>query len=182
MAVLLDDSTTCMALARQLEGITPLTVVTSHLGILDILSHGAGIRLIGLGGEYDAKYNSFVGMACIAAIESLCVDVAFVSAYGVSGAYAYHQDQHIVSGKRAMLGCGQRKVLLVDHSKLGRVALHRVCALSVFDVVVVDDGASADALQELDEYKVSYEVAATGTASGTGARSRCSTSGEERAR
>ncbi len=36
MAILLDDSTTCLALAaRHLEGIAPLTVVTNQFGILD---------------------------------------------------------------------------------------------------------------------------------------------------
>lgn len=159
MAILLDDSTTCMALARALRGITPLTVVTNDLGSLDILSEVPGIRLIGLGGDYDAKYNSFVGMACIAAVQSLSVDIAFVSVYGVYGRNAYHQEQHIVSGKRAMIACGQRKVLLVDHSKLGRLALHQVCDLSVFDTVVIDAGASPEALRELQECRVNYEIA-----------------------
>ena len=162
MVVLLDDSTTCLALARRLKGIEPLTMVTNQLGILDILSQVEGLHLIGLGGDYDQRYNSFVGMECVAAVASLSVDIAFVSAYGVVGAHAYHQEQQIVSGKRAMLACAERKVLLVDHSKLGRRALHQVCELSLFDMVVVDDGAAPEALRELDEYKVRYELAATG--------------------
>jgi DeoR/GlpR family transcriptional regulator of sugar metabolism len=164
MAILLDDSTTCLALARHLDGLAPLTVVTNQLGILDILSRIQGIHLIGLGGDYDPRYNSFTGMTCVATVESLRVDIAFVSAYGVSGAYAYHQEQQIVAGKRAMLASAERKVLLVDHSKLGRRALHQVCELSVFDLVVVDDGATAEALAKLEEAKVGYVLAATAVA------------------
>lgn len=166
MAILLDDSTTCLALARHLEGIAPLTVVTNQLGILETVSQMPSVHLIALGGDYDPKYNSFVGMTCVAAVESLRVDMAFVSAYGVSGTYAFHQEQQIVAGKRAMLASAERKVLLVDHSKLGRRALHQVCQLSVFDMVVVDDGATAEALSELEQSKVGYVLAATGTASG----------------
>jgi DeoR/GlpR family transcriptional regulator of sugar metabolism len=179
MAILLDDSTTCLALARRLDGIAPLTVVTNQLGILDLLSQAQDLRLIGLGGDYDPRYNAFVGMACVAAVESLRVDISFVSAYGVSGAHAYHQEQQIVAGKRAMLASAQRKVLLVDHSKLGRRALHQVCELSSFDVVVVDDGATAEALREFDESKVSYELAATGTARGLKVHAPVKAEGEE---
>ena len=181
MAVLLDDSTTCLALARHLQGIDPLTVVTNQLGILDIISQMEGLRMIGLGGEYDPRYNSFVGMACVTAAESLRVEIAFVSAYGVLGEHAYHQEQQIVSGKRAMLACAERKVLLIDHSKLGRRALHQVCELSLFDMVVVDDGAAPEALRELDRWKVRYEVAATGRVRSNKGHSQSSVPREEEA-
>lgn len=162
MAVLLDDSTTSLALARCMEGLSPLIVVTNHLGSLTTLRQFADIRLIALGGDYYAKYDSFVGMSCVAAVESLRVDIAFVSTYGVSGNHAYHPDQEIVAGKLAMLACAERKVLLVDHSKLGRKALHQVCPLSLFDLIVVDEGATASSLRGLDEAKVRYELAKIG--------------------
>jgi DeoR/GlpR family transcriptional regulator of sugar metabolism len=161
MAVMLDDSTTALALARQLVGITPLTVVTNFLEAINLLARERDIRLMALGGDHDPLHDSFLGMSCVDAIESLRVDLCFVSTSAVSGGFAYHQEQHIVSVKRAMLDAAARSVLLVDHTKLGRVALHRVAPLSVFDRVVVDDGASAEALRELDEHKVAHEVAAT---------------------
>ena len=158
MAVMLDDSTTTLALARRLEGITPLTVVTNFLEGLNLLSRVNGIRLMGLGGDYDPLHNSFLGVSCIEAIESLQVDLCFVSTSAVSGPFAYHQEQHVVSVKRAMLASAARNVLLIDHTKLSRTALHRVAPLNTFDRVIVDDGASAEALRELDEHKITYEV------------------------
>jgi hypothetical protein len=61
-----------------------------------------------------------------------------------------------------MLACADRKVLLVDNSKLGRKALHQVCTLSSFDLVVADEPASSASLRELDEAKVDYELARIG--------------------
>lgn len=66
-----------------------------------------------------------------------------------------------MSVKRAMLDSAARNVLLIDHTKLGRDALHRVVPLSRFDLLLVDDGASADALRDLAEHQVPYEVCAT---------------------
>ena len=172
MAILLDDSTTCLALARHLEGIAPLTVVTNQLGILDTVSQIPGVRLIAWAATMTPKYNSFVGISCIATAESLRVDITFVSTFGVSGTHAYHQEQQIVAGKLAMLAAAERKVLLVDHSKLGRKALHQVCPLSVFDWVIVDDGATAEALSEFDESKTGYVLAPAETASDPNVQAR----------
>ncbi|MFJ1611953.1 DeoR/GlpR family DNA-binding transcription regulator [Streptomyces sp. NPDC088251] len=167
MAVMLDDSTSTLEIARRLRSITPLTVVTNFLEAINLLSQERGIHLMGLGGDFDPLHSSFLGVSCVEAVQSLQVDICFTSTSAVSGGFAYHQEQHIVSVKRAMLDSASRNVLLLDHSKLGRVALHRLAPLSRFDLLLVDDGASDRALRELDEHKVPYEVCGTGRESGT---------------
>ncbi|MFD4697713.1 DeoR/GlpR family DNA-binding transcription regulator [Streptomyces niveus] len=162
MAVMLDDSTSTLEIARRLGSITPLTVVTNFLQAINLLSAERGIHLMALGGDYDPLHSSFLGVSCVEAVQSLQVDVCFTSTSAVSGGFAYHQEQHIVSVKRAMLGSAARNVLLLDHSKLGRVALHRLAPLSAFDLVLVDAGASAEALRDLDEHKVPYHVCEVG--------------------
>ncbi|MET9909920.1 DeoR/GlpR family DNA-binding transcription regulator [Streptomyces sp. NPDC006476] len=163
MAIMLDDSTSALEIARRLRlgEITPLTVVTNFLEAVNVLADQRGIHLMALGGDYDPLHASFLGVSCVEAVQSLRVDVCFASTSAVHAGYAYHQEQHIVSVKRAMLDSAARGVLLVDHTKLGRTALHRVAPLSRFDLLLVDDGASADALRDLDEHKVTYQVCAT---------------------
>lgn len=165
MSIILDDSTTSVAMAQQLGGIEPLTVLTNHLLILRILSEFEGIRVIGLGGDYDSKYDSFVGLSCIAALQDSRVDMAFMSAYGISQGQVFHQDQHIVSIKRAMVASAQQKILLADHTKIQRVALHRVCALTSFDLVIVDEALDTGLRHELEDYKVPYRLAPMATRS-----------------
>ncbi|WP_254389261.1 DeoR/GlpR family DNA-binding transcription regulator [Streptomyces sp. AC550_RSS872] len=162
MAIMLDDSTSTLEIARRLRlgEVTPLTVVTNFLEAINLLSDQRGIHLMALGGDYDPLHSSFLGVSCVEAIEQLRVDVCFASTSAVRGGYAYHQEQHIVSVKRAMLDAAARNILLIDHTKLARVALHRVVPLSRFDLLLVDDGASAEALRDLDEHKVTYEVCA----------------------
>ncbi|MFD9715921.1 DeoR/GlpR family DNA-binding transcription regulator [Streptomyces sp. NPDC059076] len=162
MAVMLDDSSTVLELARQLGGMAPLTVVTNFLEALTLLSTERGIRLIALGGDYDPLHSSFLGVSCMEAVQSLRADISFTSTSAASAGFAYHQEQHIVSVKRAMLDSAARNILLLDHSKLGRTALHRLAPLSRFDLVLIDDGAPADALRELDEHQIPYEVCALG--------------------
>lgn len=158
MAIMLDDSTTTLELARLLEGVGPLTVMTNFLETIKLLSTYRNVRLLALGGEYYPTHDSFLGVPCIDAVEALRVDVLFASTSAVSGSFAYHQEQEIVLVKRAMIAAAKRTVLMVDHSKLGRVALHRLAPLSEIDVVLTDGNASPDTLLEMRENGVRYEA------------------------
>ncbi|BBA96607.1 putative DeoR family transcriptional regulator [Actinacidiphila reveromycinica] len=162
MSVMVDDSTTALELARLLPGVEPLTVVTNFLEVLNLLSDERGLHLMALGGDYDRLHDSFLGVPCVEAVEALRVDLCFVSTSSVYGNHAYHQEQRIVAVKRAMLKAADRSVLMIDHSKLGRTALHRLAPLSTFDLVVIDDRTPPDVLRSLDESGVPYEIAPTG--------------------
>ena len=158
-AVLLDDATTTLALARFLPAVAPVTVITNYLATITVVSAMPGVRLIALGGEYLASHDSFVGVVCEAAIAALRADVFFMSTSAVSGGLAFHQEQEIVMVKRAMLAAASRRILLVDHGKLGKVALHRLAPLHEFDLVVVDAGVDESRLRELRDARVPLAVA-----------------------
>ncbi|WP_406134710.1 DeoR/GlpR family DNA-binding transcription regulator [Streptomyces sp. NBC_01089] len=161
MSVLLDDSTTALALAALLVELEPLTVVTNARRVIDLFAGRDGIRLISLGGEYSHPHDSFLGVACLEAVEALSVDMVLVSTSAMDARMTYHQEQDVVLVKRAMLASGTRKVLLMDRTKLARTALHRLGPVEDFDHLVVDDRVDAELLAALRE-RTDVRVAATG--------------------
>jgi DeoR/GlpR family transcriptional regulator of sugar metabolism len=58
--ILLDDSTTTIALAQHLKHIKPLTVITNCLHIMEIMHEEHDIRLIALGGDYLPRFMEFL--------------------------------------------------------------------------------------------------------------------------
>jgi DeoR/GlpR family transcriptional regulator of sugar metabolism len=64
-----------------------------------------------------------------------------------------------MAGKRAMMASAKRRILLVDHTKFGKVALHKLALLRDFDLVVVDSEIDEVRLEELRECSVPFEVA-----------------------
>jgi len=159
MAILLDEGTTTLALARILTDLSPLTVITSYLETIRVFTQSRQTRLICLGGEYRSNHDSFIGVQCLASLGALRADLAFLSTSAVGSGAAYHQEQEIVQVKRAMMQCASRRVLLVDHSKLGNVALNRFADLSEFDLLITDDGASESQLQDLADHAVNFQLA-----------------------
>lgn len=159
MSVLLDDATTSAAMIPLLAEITPLRVATNYLTALRELSQQGGVQLMALGGDYDPLHDSFLGLGCVEGISSIRVDAAFLSTSAAAAGHVYHQEERIVVVKRAMLEAATKRYLLLDHTKLGRVALHRLAPLSDFDLVVVDGGATKEQLTELDQHDIAYEVA-----------------------
>lgn len=159
MSIMLDDATTTAAMIPFLARQTPLRVATNYLEGMRQLSQIGGIGLMALGGDYDPLHDSFLGGTCLDCIESIRVDAVFVSTSAVSGKYAFHQEDRIVAVKRRMLDVAAKRYLLVDHTKLGKVALHRLVPLSAFDLVIVDAGAGDDAVAELRRDGVAVEVA-----------------------
>ncbi|MEU3601389.1 DeoR/GlpR family DNA-binding transcription regulator [Streptomyces sp. NPDC006798] len=151
MSVMLDDSTTVLALARLLAGLAPLTVVTNARRVVDVFAEREGVRLIALGGEYSRTHDSYLGVPCVEAVEALSVDLVVVSSSALDARLAYHQEQDVVLVKRAMLRSGARTAMLMDHTKLARTALHRVGPVGDLDELVVDDGVAPDVLARLRE-------------------------------
>lgn len=160
MSVMLDDSTTALALARLLVDQAPLTVVTNARRVIDLFVGREDIRLISLGGEYSHTHDSFLGVPCLEAIEALSADMVLVSTSAMDARMTYHQEQDVVLVKRAMLASGTRKVLLMDRTKLARTALHRLGPLDDFDHLVVDGGVDGDLLSALKE-RTDVRVAVT---------------------
>ena len=161
MSVMLDDSTSILHMLPGLADHAPLHVATTFLTALNRLAELAkqtDLTIIGLGGMYDEAHDSFVGLHCLEQIAGIRADVFFTSTSAVSTSHAFHQEERIVALKRAMISAATQRYLLVDHTKLGRVALHRVVPLEQFDLIITDSGADPAVLEAWAASGIKYRV------------------------
>jgi DeoR/GlpR family transcriptional regulator of sugar metabolism len=159
MSVMLDDSTTALALARLLPEVGPLTIVTNYRQVEETLREVPDIRLIGLGGEYSRTHDSYVGLPCQEMISSFSVDIVFMSTSAMNARMTYHQEQEIVLVKRAMLAAATTSVLMMDASKVGRAALHRFAPVGSFDHVLLAGDVEGELLDAMSEHTDARHVA-----------------------
>ena len=149
MSVMLDDSTTVLALARLLDKVGPLTVITNYRQAVECLRENEDIRLIVVGGQYSRTHDSYIGLPGEGSVDEYAVDVVFQSTSSMGVQMTYHQEQDIVHMKRAMLKAGTRRVLMMDASKIGRTSLHRYVPVSDFTDVVLAGEISDEFLSEV---------------------------------
>jgi DeoR/GlpR family transcriptional regulator of sugar metabolism len=158
MTIVLDNSTTVLQMVPLLREVTPIYVATNFLKAINQLSVIPDIRLVTFGGDFDPTSDTFTGVLTEQAIESIRVDAGFFSASAVSGTSAYQRQSRIVAFKQAMMKAANAKYLLLDHTKLDKVAFHKLAPLNQFDLVFISEGASEDSLEELTRAGVKFEV------------------------
>lgn len=162
-AIALDDSTTALHVLPQLRSLLPLTVVTNFLPAINELSAEPGVRLNAIGGDYVSEFSSFVGSQSVRALRDMHYDVLFMSVPAVARGMCFHPSSAAAELKRAFMESAELRVLLIDHTKLARRAIHRIAALEDFDAVVIDEGVGAQDISQLEASGVNLVVAPLGT-------------------
>lgn len=157
--VMVGDSSTTSHVVPHLGRLENVTVITNFLPVMDAVSGMPKLSLIGLGGQFHPQYRSFLGLLCEQAVANLYADVLFASSSALLGTEVFHQDEPVVKVKQAMMRASRTRVLMLDHTKLGHGALHRVGPVSDFTHVVVDERADADAVARLRDVGVEVVVA-----------------------
>ncbi|MGY1692071.1 DeoR/GlpR family DNA-binding transcription regulator [Geodermatophilus sp. SYSU D01105] len=148
-AVALDDSTTALHVLPLLLERLPLTVVSNFLPAINQLAAEPRVRLHAIGGDYEPDFSAFTGSQAIGALEAVHYDVLFMSVPAVTRGNCFHPSSAAADLKRAFMGSAELRVLLVDHTKTARRAVHRICALADFDAVVVDSGLEESEVEQL---------------------------------
>jgi DeoR/GlpR family transcriptional regulator of sugar metabolism len=139
-AVFFDDSTTVLQLVPHLATRVPLTAISNSITLINELKGIRDLSLLGLGGRFYNWCNAFMGPVTTAEIRRLRADRVFMSMSAITDDMVFHQSPEVVETKKAMFDSAAMRILLADHTKFERRALHAMCGLDEFDVIIVDDG------------------------------------------
>lgn len=158
--VLLDAGTTAFFIAQALTGHENMTLITNDLNIAYQTVLAPSSSLIVTGGARRTGRQDLVGSLPESFIRSMHVDVAFLCVDGLDmEGGATVADFGSVGIKQLMLQAASRSVIAADHSKLGKVALARICALSEAGLILTDSGADPQWIAQMKKLSVPVETA-----------------------
>jgi DeoR family transcriptional regulator, aga operon transcriptional repressor len=145
--------TTVTEFARLLGGTgLAVTVVTNALNIAIELVQSTSVRVFAAGGEVRSSSQEAVGPSAESFLANYNIDVAMIGVDGVdpvAGCTNYDPVGARVNG--VLCERARVVVVLVDSTKIGKVALAPVSAIADVDVLITDSGASPESIEQLRE-------------------------------
>ena len=134
-----DCGTTTPWIIEAIDNELPFTAICYSLNTFLVLQEKPQCRVILCGGEFHASNAIFKPLDFQETLNNLCPDIAFYSAAGVhieKGATCFNLEELPV--KHWAMSMAQHHVLVVDHSKFGKVRSARMGELAQFDAIVSD--------------------------------------------
>ncbi|GAC1665342.1 MAG: DeoR/GlpR family DNA-binding transcription regulator [Candidatus Limnocylindrales bacterium] len=146
-SIVLDASTTALAVARQLKARgrwSQLTIITNGLRIASELAGHPGIVVLMLGGRVRWEALSVVGQLGDGLFSRINVQKAFLGAAGftVESGLSDATDEE-AQIKRSMVTAAREVIAIVDHTKWERAAFATFCETDQIGMVLTDPGAPA---------------------------------------
>lgn len=137
--IIVDPSTTAVAIVKALKSRKKLTVITSSIEVLVELSDVTGWDIICTGGTLKDNYLTLVGSRATEVINSFYADKVILSCKGIDLERGITDANEMLSQlKQTMLRSAKQRIVAADYTKFGNVAFSRICELCDIDMVVTD--------------------------------------------
>lgn len=151
--IFLGSGTTVIEIAYHLPKDINLTVITNSLPVVNELANHPRIEMIVVGGILRQSEFSMVGHVAEQAVKEFRADKVFMGMFAVDVACGFTNDYPAeIMTDRAVLSISPQIVVLVDHSKFGRVSSTLVAPVTAAKTIITDSAtpqAIVDQLKEL---------------------------------
>jgi DeoR family deoxyribose operon repressor len=143
--IVIDTGSTTENLPKFIPENMPLTIICYTLNILFNVYENKNWKLVFPGGYFHNNTLMFESLEGIGIIKRIRANKAFISAAGVSEklgvtcATDYEKET-----KRAVIESSDKKILLVDSTKFGKIKISHFADLTDFDIIITDTGISKE--------------------------------------
>jgi DeoR/GlpR family transcriptional regulator of sugar metabolism len=151
----LGSGTTVIEVAHHLPPDINLTVITNSLPVVNELAVHPGIELIVIGGMLRTSELSMVGHVAEQAVREFRADKVFMGMFAVDIGCGFTNDYPPeILTDRAILSISPQVVVLVDHSKFGRVSSTLVAPVTAATTIITDTTTPRATLDQLTELEI----------------------------
>lgn len=152
--IYLDGGSTVQALARRLGARKNLTVVTNSMKAASELME-SGHRLILIGGEFRVLSQTLVGPMTAKLLDGLNISKAFLGTIGFTVEQGISTtDPNEAFTKELVMKRADKKILLMDSSKVGHPSLAVSGCIEDFDVIISDENLPDQVVRQLKKKNI----------------------------
>lgn len=149
-AIVLDSSSTALAVAQRLKNRRYLTVVTNSLTVAQELLDAPGVTVVLPGGTVRRDTASLIGANGLALLNPLNLQKGFFGAHGITLAEGLTDvSAEEAEMKRPLVAMCRQVIAVVDATKWGRLGLASFASLEEVHTIVTDSHAPAGLVAEV---------------------------------
>lgn len=138
-SVYIDAGSTAKAIAEAIAERRNIAVLTHSLPAVNVLANAHGLQLISVPGIYQYDQKAFFGEMTVRTIREFRVDIVFLGASAIDVRLGMMSPNLYDQGvKLALLEMARKKILAVDHTKIGLISFVRACDITALDMIVTD--------------------------------------------
>jgi DeoR/GlpR family transcriptional regulator of sugar metabolism len=159
-SVILGPGTSTLELANQIKQVSDLTVVTNSLLVIDALMSVSNVQVEVTAGSLRRSIRALVGPLTEESLRTLKVNKVFISGNGVTRERGLTTPEvTVASSDRALVAAGEKRIVLADHTKIGKDTMWQTMSVDQMDVLVTDQQAPVDDLDALRNAGVEVIIA-----------------------
>lgn len=161
-SVILDNGTTCFAVAHELVG-RPLNVLALSLRAAAVLAARPGATVIVPGGPVEVDSLALTGSVAIETVRETLADVLVLGACSASPSHGLSSTTHEdARTKRAAIGVSTRRILVTNGDKLSTTSTYRFGAVSDVTDLVTTTEPPVDLLRQFEDEGVTIHLVDVG--------------------
>ncbi len=161
-SIFVDAGTTTTLLASELRKVPELMVITNSIDIASNLFNAKSQSKVFLvGGQMLTDVPATYGELTLAEIKRFNVDIAFIAPVSINSQDgAAYYELHEAEVAQAMLKQSDTKIILADHSKLGKKGRVTCCFCNEIDILISGNAANPDIIEEFRKSGISEIILA----------------------
>ena len=159
-SILLGTGTTVFALAKKLESVQNLTVITPALKVSLELSTKPNIEVLQLGGLIRPNSSSVAGNYALQILKEISCGILFLGVDGIDPDFGISiSNLQEAALAQAMLTTAQKVVILADSTKFGKRGLGKLCDLIDIDYIITDNKIPEGMVKEIENIGIKVIIA-----------------------
>lgn len=152
-AIILDSGTTTLQIAKTLNEmplLQDITIITNDVNIASVLRSNRNITTIVTGGTLFHDSYMLNGQIANETLQKLSVDKIFVATPALNVEKGLtHFNELLITTKKNMIEASAKKIVVTDHTKIGRRALYTFLPIDQIDLLITDNQTDKKLIDEM---------------------------------
>jgi DeoR/GlpR family transcriptional regulator of sugar metabolism len=154
-AIILDSSSTALAIAQRLKNHRHLTIITNSLAIAQEMLTAPGVTTVLTGGRLRCETASLVGSDFPEMLKKFNIQKGFFGAHGITAADGLTDvNADEAETKQLLVNLSRKVVAVLDSTKWGKVGLVSFAQPGKIGAVISDRHAPPDLVEQVRALKV----------------------------